>query len=249
MRNSISRCVLIFSLLYTPAHLFAADPNQDPESYLTQTKLSQSQISPADALNILKKGNDRFVASVGHQRNLKAQVKITSSGQFPFAAVLSCMDSRVSTELIFDQGVGDVFSLRVAGNVVNEDILGSLEYAGKIAATKLIAVVGHTHCGAIKGACDNVELGNLTALVHKIGVARDTVVTPAGTDRSSHNKKFVEQVENAHIHHCIQEIRERSKVIRDLEEQGSLIIVGAVYDVQTGKVNFIDVRPAATKKP
>jgi carbonic anhydrase len=240
---------LLLSLLHAPTHLFAANPNQDPESYLTQTKVSQSQISPADALNILKKGNDRFVTSVGHRRNLKAQVKITSSGQFPFAAILSCMDSRVSTELIFDQGVGDVFSLRVAGNVVNEDNLGSLEYAGKITGTKLIAVVGHTQCGAIKGACDNVELGNLTALVHKIGVARDSVVTPAGTDRSSHNKKFVEQVENAHIHHCIQEIREKSKVIRDLEEQGNLIIVGAIYDVHTGKVNFIDLPPAAPKKP
>jgi carbonic anhydrase len=240
---------LLLSLLHAPAHLFAANPNQDPESYLTQTKVSQAQISPAEALDILKKGNDRFVANVGHRRNLKTQVKITSSGQYPFAAVLSCMDSRVSTELIFDQGVGDVFSLRVAGNVVNEDNLGSLEYAGKIAGTKLIAVVGHTQCGAIKGACDNVELGNLTALVHKIGVALDTVVTPAGTDRSSHNKKFVEQVENAHIHHCIQEIREKSKVIRDLEEQGNLIIVGAIYDVHTGKVNFIDLPPAAPKKP
>lgn len=249
MRYTIIRCVLTLSLLHAAAHLFAADSNPETETYLTQTKLSQAQISPAEALNILKKGNGRFVDGVGHRRNLGTQVKLTSSGQYPFAAILSCMDSRVSTELVFDQGVGDMFSLRVAGNVVNEDILGSLEYAGKVVGVKLIAVVGHTRCGAIKGACDNVELGNLTALVHKIGVARDTVVTPPGTDRSSHNKEFVEQVENAHIHHCIQEIREKSKVVSDLEAQGKLIIVGAIYDVQTGKVNFIDVRPPSTAKP
>jgi carbonic anhydrase len=207
-------------------------------SYVTQTKESQAKLSPRDALELLRAGNQRFVSGVALRRDLTAQVHSTASGQYPFAAILSCMDSRVSPELVFDQGLGDIFGLRVAGNVVDEDIVGSLEYAAKAVGVKVIAVLGHTYCGAVKGACDDVQLGSVTALVRKIQPARDAVTTSPGVDRSSHNLEFVNRVAEEHVRRCLDDIRQRSELIRELEKQGKLVLVGGMYDLQTGSVRF-----------
>lgn len=205
----------------------------------TMTKEAQQALTPQAALQLLKDGNARFVADKPLKRNHRNQVKETAKGQFPFASIVSCLDSRTSSELIFDQGIGDVFNARVAGNIVNTDILGSLEFASKAAGAKVIAVIGHTSCGAIKGACDNVELGNLTALLDKMEPAVEKTASKAGEDRSSKNDAFVDRVAETNVKHTMETIRKDSPVLAQMEKDGQLLIVGGMYDVASGKVTWL----------
>ena len=210
------------------------------DNALTQNADSQSQMTPAIAKTWLEDGNERFMAGAGHRRNHQDQINITSTGQWPFAVVLSCIDSRIPTEIIFDQGIGDIFNARIAGNFVNDDILGSMEFACKLAGSKLIVVMGHTSCGAVKGACDNAKLGNLTQMLDKIMPAVNAVETAEGADRSSANINFVNAVALENVKMTIGEIRNRSQVLADQESNDEIEIVGAMYDVQTGRVTFYD---------
>jgi carbonic anhydrase len=206
----------------------------------TLNKEIQTQISPRKAMEILQKGNDRFVNNLKANRNLLEQVNETSEGQFPFATILSCIDSRTSAELIFDQGLGDIFSVRIAGNIANTDILGSMEFACKVAGSKLIVVLGHTKCGAVKGACDHVEMGNLTELLSKLQPAvyaeRDTPIH----ERNSKNNEFVENVASINVRRTVKNIIERSFIIEQMVENGEIGVVGAMYNIETGKVDFYD---------
>lgn len=201
----------------------------------TQTKKTQSKLNPKKVLNILKKGNKRFVKNLKAQRDLLSQVKSTSKGQFPFAVVLSCIDSRVSVKLVFDQGIGDVFSVRVAGNVVNEDVLGSIEYSCKVAGSKVVVVLGHTKCGAVTAACKKVELGNITALLSKIKPAVDFVEK----DIEKFDDESIEKVVLKNIDFSIDQIRKESPILAEMENNNEIQIVGANYDVSTGKVVFL----------
>ena len=205
------------------------------------TKETQDAMTPESALQALKEGNERFVNSKQASRDLLEQVNDTINGQFPFATILSCIDSRVSSELIFDQGVGDIFSARVAGNFVNEDILGSMEFACKLAGTKLVVVLGHTSCGAVKGACDDAKLGNLTALISKIKPAVEAVTEPTDAAlRNSKNIDFVNTVAVKNVELTIDNIRTQSPVLRDMEDNGEIKIIGGMYDINNGRVSFID---------
>ena len=205
------------------------------------TKETQMSISPEKAVHLLKEGNNRFIENKTISRDLLDQVKDTSIGQFPFATILSCIDSRVSSELIFDQGIGDIFSARVAGNFVNEDILGSMEFACKLAGTKVVLVLGHTACGAVKGACDNAKLGNLSVLLSKIKPAVEAVTNPIDTSlRNSSNIDFVNTVAEKNVHMTIDNIRAQSPVLKEMEDEGAIKIVGAMYDIKNGSVTFFD---------
>lgn len=203
------------------------------------TKISQSGLTPHKALEFLREGNERFVGNLRASRNLLQQVNETKEGQWPFAAIVSCMDSRTSAELIFDQGLGDIFSIRLAGAVISDNVLGSLEYACKLAGSKIIVVLGHTHCGAIKGACDDVQMGNLTGLLNKIrpAVKQEKTVTE---NRTSKNPAFVNAVTLLHTERSVQQILEQSSILQDLVEKGEVGIIGAVYDVETGVVTFCE---------
>ena len=204
-----------------------------------QSKTTQDQMTPVSALKELVEGNKRFIEKKQLNRDLMQQVEETSTGQYPFATVLSCIDSRVSSELIFDQGIGDIFSVRIAGNFVNEDILGSMEFACKLAGTKLILVLGHTACGAVKGACDHARLGNLTALINKIEPAVAAVKEPAEeSKRNSSNPTFVNDVAAMNVKMTIEAIRTQSQVLKEMEDAGTIHIVGGMYDISTGKVAF-----------
>lgn len=205
-----------------------------------QTKASQDAITPAKALELLKEGNQRFTAKQQVERDLNLQVEQTSTGQFPFATVLSCIDSRVPAELVFDQGIGDIFSVRIAGNFVNADILGSMEFASKLAGTKLILVLGHTACGAVKGACDHAELGNLTGMLDNIAPAVNAIIEPtAAAERTSANIDFVNAVGTKNVELTIDRIRKESHVLAEMEQAGEIQIVGGMYDIATGKINFL----------
>ena len=207
----------------------------------TQTSKTQFEISPSIALDLLKEGNTRFVENKQVGRSLLKQVQDTSTGQYPFATVLSCIDSRVSSELIFDQGIGDIFSIRIAGNFVNEDILGSMEFACKLAGTKIIVVLGHTSCGAVKGACDHAELGNLTAMLSKISPAVDGVAEPTDQDqRNSSNINFVNDVVKKNVHLNIERILKESPVLAEMYKAGEIAILGGMYNISTGKVDFYE---------
>lgn len=204
------------------------------------TKETQAAITPDRAIELLKEGNQRFVARKMANRDLLAQVNDTASGQYPFATVLSCIDSRVSAELIFDQGVGDIFSARVAGNIVNEDLLGSIEFACKLAGTKVLVILGHTACGAVKGACDDAKMGNLTILLHKIKAAVRAVQEPSDTNqRNSKNAEFVNEVARKNVLLTIEDTRSLSPVLKEMEDNGEIKIVGAMYDISNGKVTFL----------
>jgi carbonic anhydrase len=203
----------------------------------TQTKETQGHLTPQRALDILLEGNKRFVNNLKANRDLLKQVNETSTGQFPFAAVLSCIDSRTSAELVFDQGLGDIFSIRIAGNCVNEDILGSMEFACKVAGSKLILVLGHSKCGAIKGACDDVRMGNLTALLTKLRPAVDDTAT-SGT-RNSGNAAFVEDVALRNVQLAMEQITQRSPILKEMVENGEIMIAGAMYDVENGQVELV----------
>ncbi len=205
------------------------------------TKDTQDLMTPSSALAALKAGNDRFLKGNQVARNLNQQVDETSGGQFPFATVLHCIDSRVSAEHIFDQGIGDLFSIRIAGNFVNEDILGSMEFACKLAGTKVLVVLGHTACGAIKGACDHARLGNLTALINKLEPAVEAVDSPAEADlRNSSNSDFVNAVAAKNVLMTIDNIRSQSSILKEMEADGAIQIVGGMYDIATGNVNFYE---------
>ncbi|MFT3846054.1 MAG: carbonic anhydrase family protein [Lacibacter sp.] len=205
------------------------------------TKETQSNLTPRMAVDILKEGNDRFVNNLKENRNLLEQVNATRDGQWPFAAVLSCMDSRTSAELIFDQGLGDIFSIRVAGNIVNTDILGCMEFACKVAGSKLIVVLGHTKCGAVKGACDHVEMGNLTELLSKLQPSVYAERTTVDVEkRSSKNQEFVENVSSINVRRSVKAIIERSFIIEQMVESGEIGVVGAMYNIETGKVEFYE---------
>jgi carbonic anhydrase len=205
----------------------------------TLNKISQANITPQQAFELLKAGNARFVDNLRINRNLLQQMNDTSDGQWPMAAIVSCMDSRTSAELIFDQGLGDIFSIRLAGAVISDNVLGSLEYACKVAGSKFIVVLGHTKCGAIKGACDHVELGNLTGLLNKISpsvYAEKTI----RDNRNSHNHAFVDAVTRIHTERSVQAVLEQSLILRDMILKGEVGIIGALYDVETGVVTFLD---------
>ena len=201
------------------------------------TKETQNTMTPDKALQFLKEGNERFQNNLKANRNLLQQVNDTRDGQFPFAVVLSCIDSRVSAELVFDQGLGDIFSVRIAGNFINDDILGSMEFGCKVAGSKLIVVLGHTSCGAVKGACDHVELGNLTGMLEKIQPAVNSVKGNY-TDKSSANAEFVQEVADNNVNLTVKAITERSEVLKEMVDNNEIKIVGAMYDVATGKVAF-----------
>ena len=203
------------------------------------TKETQGTMTPNKALDFLREGNQRFQNNLKANRNLLEQVNDTSDGQFPFATILSCIDSRVSAELVFDQGLGDIFSVRIAGNFVNEDILGSMEFGCKLAGTKVVVVLGHTGCGAIKGACDDAKLGNLTALISKIKPAVTAVSEPKDLNlRNSSNIDFVDKVAEKNVYMTIDNIREQSPVLKEMEDEGEIKIVGAMYNINDGAVTF-----------
>ncbi len=196
-------------------------------------------ITPQKALELLKEGNERFVNNLKINRNLLSQMNDTSEDQFPFAIILSCIDSRTSAELIFDQGLGDIFSCRIAGNIINDDIIGSMEFACKVAGAKLIMVLGHTKCGAIKGACDNVKLGSLTGLLGKIQPAIDLEKDSKAADRNSENSVFVENVASLNVGVAMEEISKKSPILSDMINKGEITVSGGVYDVGTGVVKFL----------
>jgi carbonic anhydrase len=205
----------------------------------TLTKEMQSAITPTMALNLLKDGNKRFVNNLKINRNLLQQANDTSDGQHPFAVILSCIDSRTSAELIFDQGLGDIFSIRIAGNIVNEDILGSMEFGCKVAGAKIILVLGHTKCGAVKGACDNVALGNLTGLIEKIkpAVNQETTTTE---NRNSSNAIFVENVAELNVSLSVKNILLKSPILADMVKNEEITIVGGIHDISSGEVKFFE---------
>ncbi len=203
----------------------------------TLTKEMQAAITPKMALDLLIDGNKRFVNNLKVNRNLLQQANETSDGQHPFAVILSCIDSRTSAELIFDQGLGDVFSVRIAGNILNEDILGSMEFGCKVAGAKIIVVLGHTKCGAVKGACDHVEMGNLTSLLTKIRPAVDDELETK-ENRTSSNPVFVENVSVINVKRTVKSIMERSPILKEMIESGQLGIVGGTHDISTGIVDF-----------
>lgn len=203
----------------------------------TLTKEMQNAITPRMALELLQEGNKRFINNLKINRNLLQQANETSDGQHPFAVILSCIDSRTSVELIFDQGLGDVFSIRIAGNIINEDILGSMEFGCKVAGAKIIVVLGHSQCGAIKGACDHVEMGNLTVLLNKIQpavYAEDTITE----NRDASNPVFVDKVTTLNIKRTVHAIMERSPILKDLILSGTIGIVGGNHNIATGEVSF-----------
>lgn len=204
----------------------------------TLTKEMQDTITPAMALDLLKEGNKRFLNNLKFNRNLLQQANETSDGQHPFAIILSCIDSRTSAELIFDQGLGDIFSVRIAGNIINEDILGSMEFACKVAGAKIILVLGHTKCGAVKGACDHVEMGNLTTLLSKIRPSIDDEMTIT-ENRNSYNEEFIEKVTLINVNRTVKAIVERSPILKEMIENESISILGGMHNINTGEVTFL----------
>ncbi len=198
---------------------------------------TQKELTPEVAIQLLKEGNARFVNNLKANRDLLQQVNETSESQHPFAFILSCIDSRTSAELIFDQGLGDIFSCRIAGSVLNEDILGSMEFACKVAGAKLIMVLGHTECGAIKGACDNVKMGHLTSLLSKITPAVDSEKT-VKENRDSGNSEFVDKVATLNVQAALSKINKISPIIDEMHKKGEIAIIGGMYDVSTGVVTF-----------
>jgi len=203
------------------------------------TKESQNKVTPLQALEYLKEGNIRFLNNLKLDRNLLKQVNQTSEGQYPFAAILSCIDSRTSAELIFDQGLGDIFSIRIAGNILNDDILGSMEFACDIANSKIVVVLGHTRCGAVISACNNIKSGHLTGLLNKIKPAVDKEVETR-LDRTGQNHSFVTNVSIINVRLIISQIREKSVILDKLEKEGRILIVGGLYEIDTGEVTFFD---------
>ena len=205
----------------------------------TFTKETQDELTPQLAIDLLKQGNERFVNNIKMHRNLLQQVNETSAGQYPFAAILSCIDSRTSAELIFDQGLGDILSIRIAGNILNEDILGSMEFSCKLAGSKLIVVLGHTNCGAITGACNNIVLGNMTGLLNKIKPAIE-METETKTNRTDKNEIFLRNVTVNNVFITVKKVREQSSILQGMEQKGEIKIIGGLYDIDTGQGTFFE---------
>ncbi len=229
----ITLACLMAALLLTTGQIALAQQTK------ALTQEMQEDITPAKALEMLKEGNERFVKGAMLDRDLLEQVEQTASGQYPYAVVLGCIDSRVPPELVFDQGIGDIFTPRIAGNFVNTDILGSMEFATQVAGSKLIVVLGHSSCGAVKGACDNVKLGNLTDTLEDLMPAVQAVTDVEG-ERNSSNSAFVEAVSHMNVEMTVDNILEQSPVMKKLVDEGELMVVGAMHDVSTGKVTFMD---------
>lgn len=204
------------------------------------TEQEQDNLTPDEILQGLKDGNKRFVANNLTPRDYPAQVRKTTDGQFPEAVVIACIDSRVPVENIFDKGIGDIFVARVAGNFVNEDILGSTEFGTAVAGSKVVVVMGHEHCGAVKSAIDDVEMGNITAMLSKIEPAVDITEEEYEGEESSSNSDFVTEVVNNNVRYTIEQMRERRPIIANLEKNGDVVITGAFYDLDTGEVTFLD---------
>jgi len=204
----------------------------------TLTKETRDKLTPSLALNLLRHGNARFVSNLKMNRNLLQQVNDTMDGQHPFAVILSCIDSRTSAELVFDQGLGDVFSARIAGNILNDDILGSMEFACKVAGAKIVVVLGHTKCGAIKGACDKVEMGNLTGLLNKIKPA--IAMTEKTAANAAGLYDFANEVAANNVHYVMDDIPKRSSILDKMVQDGDIAIVGGMYDIETGEVSFYE---------
>lgn len=230
-------CMIFLAMTLMSASTQAQHKPDQHASVLTAEM--QEAITPAKAIEMLKAGNARFVAGEMHDRELMTQVAGTANGQHPYAVVLGCIDSRVPPELVFDQGIGDIFTPRIAGNFVNTDLLGSMEFATHVAGAKLVVVLGHTSCGAVKGACDNVELGNLTPMLENLMPAVHAVDDVIG-ERNSSNARFVDDVAHMNVKMTIENILEQSPVMKTLVDEGELMVVGAMHDVKTGKVSFMD---------
>jgi carbonic anhydrase len=239
MKKSVSLiAVLIMAVAFISSSAIAQKHSHDMKADVL-TKEAQAALTPEKVIDMLKEGNERYVKNNLTPKDLKAQVKKTSGGQFPEAIILSCVDSRVPVEYVFDRGIGDIFVARVAGNFVNEDILGSMEFATKVSGSKVILVLGHEHCGAVKAAIDDVELGNITPMLTKIKPAVEKNADYKG-DKSSKNAEFVHMVCESNIHHTIDQIRLRSPIMKEMEEKGEIMIVGGIYDLDTGKVEFLN---------
>ncbi len=239
LRNS-SLCLFVYLMIaaFIPA-AFADDLKGNTWLY-TQTSETKKEMTADKGLQLLKEGNARFVAGTDLNRNLLKQAKLTSQkGQYPFAIVLSCMDSRGSPELIFNQGIGDIFSVRLAGNVLDLDQLGGLEYATQVVGSHLIVVMGHTHCGAVAGACSGVELGSLTQLLHKIDPAVEAVKKNMKSENCQ-DKALIDQIAKQNVLNVIEEIRKQSPIIQSLIDSGEVKVVGAMHDLKTGKVTFFE---------
>jgi carbonic anhydrase len=236
---SLLLATLILAGCQTPRQADPASSTPSVTRTSPPTKESQAATTPQQTLAELKEGNARFSSGHPRPRDPLADVKATASGQYPLAVVLSCLDSRVPIELVLDQGIGDVFSARVAGNVLEEDVLGSMEFGCKAAGAKLIAVIGHSNCGAVKGAIDNVDLGNLTALLSRIKPAIDQVPSDSAP-RNSQNLEYVDKVAEANVRLVMRQIRERSPVLREMLDQGKIALVGGMYDLSTGRIRFLE---------
>lgn len=246
MHNQRSRNVARFVAVLAFATLAAGDVShaqantpKAAQPVATLTKEAQAAITPAQALQRLKDGNARFAAGISLPRDLRAQVAATSSGQFPFATILGCIDSRVAPEIVFDEGIGDLFSARIAGNFVEPALLGSLEFSALVAGSKLIFVLGHTECGAIKGACDDVKLGNLTTTLSFLRPAVAAVTNVPG-ERNSKNAAFVNAVTYMNVKLTMEAIRKQSPILDGMIARGELGIAGGVYHVATGVVEFLE---------
>lgn len=235
IRLALAALPFSFALLVPAATPARADEHG---AKAVMTRETQSAMTPAQALERLKEGHARFLAGRSQHRDHLAQVKATGAGQFPFASVLSCIDSRTSPEILFDQGLGDIFAPRIAGNFVDEEILGSLEFTAKLAGSKLIVVVGHSECGAVMGACDGAQLGNLTSTLAQLRPAVEAVTSIEG-ERSSKNPAFVETVTHKNVELTVQEIRDKSPLLREMDDKGEIDIVGALYDVRTGALTWL----------
>lgn len=233
---SVAAIILCAVLFTKNIHAKEAAGSLVPEDTV-MTKAMQENMTPSQALEKLESGNERFATGKSVRHNYLDAVHQTAGGQYPFAVVLSCIDSRTSSEIIFDENLGDIFNIRIAGNTINTDVLGSMEFACKVAGAKLILVEGHSKCGAVKGACDHVQLGNLTNLINEISPAVDSIQNIPG-ERNSKNDAFVEAVSKENVLLDIKEIRERSPILREMESKGQIKIVGAMYDLKTGKVYF-----------
>lgn len=237
MKTNRSNFKSLFAFIIVLCYLSATNVTfLAQDKTVTQDKESQSKLSPADALQLMKDGNTRFLDGKMLKRDLNEQVHVTEKGQYPYAVLLSCIDSRVTPEITFDQGIGDIFDARIAGNFVNDDILGSMEYSCKVVGAKLILVMGHTGCGAIKSTIDDAQLGNITQMLAKIKPAMDKTVYDG--EKSSKNYDYVDLVSKENVLLAIENIKLKSPILKEMYDKGEIDIVGCMYDVQNGKVEF-----------
>lgn len=240
--NKISYCLVLAALVSCTAQAtFQKESLQEPLREDVLTAEEQAALTPYQVIELLREGNRRFVQNDLTLRDHSTMVRKSTEAQFPKAIVLSCVDSRVPVEDVFDRGIGDVFVARVAGNFVNDDILGSMEFACEVAGSKLILVMGHEHCGAVKAAIQGVELGNITSMLTKIRPAVDAVRADYAGEASADNEEFVHEVCERNVTDSIAAIRQRSPVLAALEQRGAIRIVGAIYDMDTGQVSFLDL--------